>query len=109
MKRALKPGDRVRMTAEYKLMMRQPCNGRVHRDVQTGGECWACSTAHVTEFGRCIGVVECLTDYNNGQKARDPRKVGPEFDVRWIRSQLRYAYHPDHLERVPPRRRGRTR
>lgn len=69
---------------------------------------WALSDngcrAHVTEFGDCIGIVEGLTDYNNckpGEPGYDIRKVGPEVDVRWQPSGLRYSYRPDLLKIVP--------
>jgi hypothetical protein len=48
--------------------------------------------AHVDEFGHCIGVVEGPVDYGNS--------LGPEVDVRWQPSNLRYMYHPDELEEV---------
>lgn len=50
--------------------------------------------------GECEGVVEDLLDYNNVQPddpAYDPNKVGPEFNVRWAPSNLRYGYHPNNL------------
>lgn len=87
----IKIGDRVRLTedAKYRIADNSP--------------------QHILEFGGCVGVVECQTDYNNYGKANDrnepydPKKVGPEFDVRWEPSGLRYAYRPDDLEKVPPR------
>jgi hypothetical protein len=57
--------------------------------------------AHVVEFGECVGVVECLTDYNNckpGEPGYDVAKVGPEVDVRWQPSNLRYGYDTKALE-----------
>lgn len=48
------------------------------------------SAEHVREFGNCIGVVLGPTDYKSC--------LGPEVDVRWLSSNLRYAYHPDDLE-----------
>jgi hypothetical protein len=48
--------------------------------------------AHVREFGSCTGVVLGLTAYKSC--------LGPEIDVRWFPSGLRYAYHPDDLEIV---------
>lgn len=41
---------------------------------------------HVDEFGECIGVVEGLVDWGEHK--------GPEVDVRWFPSELRYAYNP---------------
>ncbi len=52
------------------------------------------SHAHVREFGDCTGVVLGLTDYKTQQ--------GPEVDVRWFPSGLRYAYDPKYLEVVKP-------
>jgi hypothetical protein len=43
---------------------------------------------HVEEFGHCIGHVEGPVDYGNGV-------VGPEVNVRWQPSGLRYAYRPE--------------
>lgn len=50
------------------------------------------SVEHVEEFGDCIGIVEGPVDWGTCQ--------GPEVDVRWYPSRLRYAYHPDNLEVV---------
>ena len=47
---------------------------------------------HTEEFFGCIGIVECLLDYGICK--------GPEVDVRWQPSNLRYGYHPDQLEIV---------
>lgn len=47
---------------------------------------------HVEEFGDCVGVVEGPTDYGTSR--------GPEVDVRWQPSNLRYAYHPEELVEV---------
>lgn len=72
----MKPGDIVRMNAACKRAL-----------FKTG------SHDHVREFGRCYGVVIGLTDYGNLQ--------GPEWDVRWRPSDLRYAYAEEHLVAVP--------
>lgn len=48
------------------------------------------SKDHVEEFKDCIGIVEGPS-YPNGE--------GPEVDVRWIPSNLKYGYHPDNLEK----------
>lgn len=48
---------------------------------------------HVDEFGECTGNVEGLVDYGN-------RVKGPEVDVRWQPSNLRYAYDPSDLVEV---------
>jgi hypothetical protein len=70
------PGVSVRMTADLKAELRG--NG---------------SAEHVEEFGDCSGVVLGPTDYGQGRR-------GPELDVRWQPSGLRYAYAPEHLEVV---------
>jgi len=44
---------------------------------------------HVVEFGNCIGIVQGYTNYGN--------VVGPDVDVRWQPSNLRYAYDPKYL------------
>jgi hypothetical protein len=57
----------------------------------------------VREFGRCIGVILGPVDYNNckpGDPEYDPSKIGPELDVRWQPSGLRYGYDPSDLEIV---------
>lgn len=69
----MKPGDVVRMNAACKRAL-----------FNTG------SHDHVKEFGRCHGVVIGPTDYGNQQ--------GPELDVRWQPSNLRYAYPPEYLQ-----------
>lgn len=71
----IRPGDRVRMTEAHRLKLR---TGR--------------SRQHESEFGECVGVVIGLTDFGTA--------LGPELDVRWAPSGLRYAYHPSELERV---------
>lgn len=45
---------------------------------------------HVDEFGECLGVVDDEVDYGGGQ-------LGPEVNVRWQPSNLRYGYDPDQL------------
>lgn len=49
----------------------------------------ASSREHLEEFGDCIGIVQGPTDYGSQR--------GPEVDVRWQPSNLRYAYTPDDL------------
>jgi len=44
---------------------------------------------HTEEFFDCIGIVEGPVDYGETK--------GPEVDVRWQPSNLRYGYHPDQL------------
>lgn len=58
------------------------------------------SGAHVDEFGGCIGIVEGLLDYNAPGSPPSADKFGPEVDVRWLPSRLRYGYHPDKLRPV---------
>lgn len=70
---SVKPGDVVQMSAELKAGL-----------VASG------SAEHVREFGHCYGRVEDLVDYGDGQ-------LGPEVNVRWVPSNLRYAYDPDRL------------
>jgi len=79
----VKKGDTVRMSESLKDRMRE--NG---------------STAHVHEFGLSVGVVQGFTDYNNRGEPLDVSRIGPEVDVRWEPSKLRYAYHPGDLEVV---------
>jgi hypothetical protein len=72
----MKPGDVVRMNAACKRAL-----------FETD------SHDHVREFGRCYGVILGLTDYGNQQ--------GPEWDVRWEPSELKYAYAEEHLVEMP--------
>lgn len=44
---------------------------------------------HVEEFGDCEGIVEGFVDYGSCS--------GPELNVRWKPSMLRYGYHPSQL------------
>ena len=67
------------------------------------GDCHGCSRAHVREFGHCVGIVIGPIDWNNvppDHPAYDPSKVGPDIDVMWQPSNLRYGYDPDHLLKV---------
>jgi len=86
------------MTEAFKVRMRGNCtpDGHLGLDPKHPEDpCIACSTEHVEEFGECVGVVSGPTDYNNvpsGHVDYDPNKVGPELDVRWEPSGLRYAY-----------------
>ena len=77
----IKKGDKVKMSRACRLGM-----------IESGSE------AHVLEFGHCEGVVLGPLDYNNvpkGHKDYDENKVGPEVDVRWQPSGLKYGYDPD--------------
>lgn len=71
----LKKGDRVRMGDRLKWKLRKNGSGE-----------------HVREFGDCVGVVDGPVDWQNGD-------FGPELDVRWQPSNLRYMYAPDDLVR----------
>lgn len=78
-----KAGDRVRFTRAYRTWMRwarNPSTGRYHQR-------W-----HVREFGRCVGVVLGPVDFGT--------QLGPEVDVRWEPSGLKYGYEPEDLELV---------
>lgn len=76
------PGDVVMMSAELVTAL------------VAGG-----SADHVREFGHCYGRIEGPVDYGGG-------KLGPEVNVRWIPSNLRYAYDPELLRLVgsPPKK-----
>ena len=92
-------GDKVRMTEEFKNILRGKCKKDDHignpndefgnPSDRSGKYCFYCSLGHVEEFGECVGTVESLVDYNS-----------PEFNVRWKPKKLRYAYHPNTLELV---------
>jgi hypothetical protein len=69
----LKRGDLVRMS-------------RAHKEALKANHC----APHVREFGRCIGVVQGPVDWGNGT-------FGPEVDVRWKPSRLRYMYSQEDL------------
>jgi hypothetical protein len=100
-------GDRVRMSEGLKAKLRGDCLPGKHAGATSdlgGDSCFDCSTEHVEEFGGCVGVIQGPTDYNNCKPDAhdyDPAKVGPEVDVRWEPSNLRYAYLPEDLEPAP--------
>lgn len=75
MKYKLNYGDVVKMSASYKRSIK-----KVNQD-------------HLKEFGDCQGVVEGPVDYGKDQQ-------GPELDVRWLPSGLRYGYTPKDLTLV---------
>lgn len=54
---------------------------------------------HVDEFGECIGIVEDKVNYNRDGE-NDPDKIGPEYNVRWYPSKLRYGYSLEQLEKI---------
>lgn len=62
------PGDVVRMTRRFRKTMR-----------------WNGSRNHIREFGRCIGVIESISEHG-------------DMTVRWFPSLLCYSYLPTHLE-----------
>lgn len=104
----MEPGTRVRMSQALKAKLMKACTEEHHvgpfdpEDVDKQ-DCWGCSYPHVLEFGACEGIVEGPMDFNTckpGEAGYDPAKVGPEVDVRWQPSKLRYGYHPDDLDRV---------
>ncbi len=59
------------------------------------GDCWD----HVDEFGDCVGVIEDLVNYNNPDE-NFLNKFGPELNVRWEPSKLKYCYHPQDLIKI---------
>jgi len=71
----MKSGTKVRMTEAYKQQL-------------IASDC----AEHAEEFFNCVGIVEGPIDYGTQQ--------GPEVDVRWQPSGLRYGYHPDQLVEV---------
>lgn len=75
----LMPGTRVRMNDACKKAL-------------------ATSSMHVMEFGDCIGTVEGPADFTG--PSCQIKQLGPEVDVRWQPSNLRYMYNPRHLEIV---------
>jgi hypothetical protein len=101
----VKTGDRVRMSEVLKAKMWDACAPGKHVDpFESDEECMRCSGHHILEFGGCVGVVEGLLDYNNVPKDHpdyDVAKIGPEWNVRWAPSQLRYAYGVEDLVIVP--------
>lgn len=72
----LRMGDRVKMTPKFKAQLRK--NG---------------SGVHEREFGHCVGVIQGLVEYPK-------KRMGPDVNVRWLPSWLRYAYVPENLEIV---------
>jgi hypothetical protein len=83
-KEELKSGDVVKMSDEFKKKMSEP------------GE--FSSKEHIDEFGDCEGIVDGPTDWTpTGSKTKI---LGPEVDVRWQPSKLRYAYDPKDLVKI---------
>lgn len=82
MNRKIKTGDVVKMSEHLKQTL-------ISNDCKE----------HVDEFGECEGTVEDLINYNsNGEN--DKNKIGPEFNVRWKPSMLRYGYNPKDLIKI---------
>ena len=46
-----------------------------------------------------VGIVEDFVNYN-GNGENNPDKIGPEINIRWEPSQLRYGYLPDNLVKI---------
>lgn len=94
MNNVVKKGDRVRMSEELKAMLMGGCTPKKYKgpiDAEFG--CINCSEEHLKEFEDYIGMVGELVECSLSQK-------GPEVNVRWEPSGLRYAYLPEHLVRV---------
>lgn len=93
----LKSGDLVRMSESLKAKLRGKCGDAGKHlgpfDPETQ-DCYGCSSAHVEEFGDCVGVVQGPLDYGSQR--------GPEVDVSWKPSNLRYGYAPEDLVGVDP-------
>jgi hypothetical protein len=84
-------GIRVRMTAAFKAANREaPLAVRKLLDDDA-------QLTNVEEFGDCVGKVDGLVDWGDGPS-------GPEVDVRWEPSNLRYAYATKDLEVVKDER-----
>jgi hypothetical protein len=83
----MKIGARVRMTRKFRRALR----GQGYRKPR-----WMYYGArkHVREFGRCEGIVEGLVEWSMNPEVAP----GPEVNVRWQPSNLRYMYLPEDLE-----------
>jgi hypothetical protein len=75
----IKFGDKVGMRQSFKDSL-----------IKNGSE------EHIKEFGDCVGIVEDYVNYNNNGE-NDQNKIGPELNVRWLPSKLRYGYLPEDL------------
>ncbi len=91
MSAGVKKGALVRLTEAAKTRLRGKCGSAGRHlgpfDPDDGYACWGCGTAHVDEFGDCVGVVLGPMDLGDGE-----RKDDTFVDVRWQPSGLRYAY-----------------
>lgn len=87
------PGTRVRMSEELKRLLRGRCGeAGAHIGPFDDGDCFGCSSAHVDEFGECVGIVQ-------GKMFPDVDDE-PEVNVIWMPSMLRYGYDPAMLDVV---------
>lgn len=92
---AIVPGTRVRMSEELKRLLRGRCGeagAHVGPFDDVDGDCFGCSSAHVDEFGDCVGIVQ-------GKMFPDVDDA-PEVNVIWMPSRLRYGYDPKALDVV---------
>ncbi len=83
-------GTIVRMTRKYRTMLRWALLPRW----LTGHRRVLFNRKHIQEFGRSIGIVLGEVEWTRIDK-------GPEVNVRWQGTGLKYLYHPDDLEVVP--------
>ncbi len=78
----IKTGDKVKMSENFKnTLIKNGCK------------------EHIDEFGECVGIVEGFVNYNNDGE-NDQDKIGPELNVRWQPSKLRYGYLPEDLIKI---------
>ena len=82
----MKTGALVQMRKEFKHLLRSIKNG---------------SESHIREFGGCVGIVIGPVEWPTGGP-------GPELDVVWLPSLLRYGYSPEHLKLARKKLRGVT-
>lgn len=86
------PGTRVRMSDELKRVLRGRCGeagAHIGPFDDVDSDCFACSSAHVDEFGECVGIVQ-------GKMFPDVDDA-PEVNVIWTPSGLCYGYDPAML------------
>jgi len=77
--------------AQYRDALKNLIGAKVKMKASTKKQLNHSSHDHVKEFGNCVGITEGFVDYGNNQ-------TGPEINVRWLPSNLRYAYLPNDLE-----------
>jgi hypothetical protein len=100
---AFPPNRLVRMSPSCKVRMLGKCLPGNHEDGFSIEDCINCSMGHIDEFGDCVGLIEGFVDFNDVDREHPdwlPNRVGPEVNVRWQPSNLRYAYHPEDLDWV---------